>query len=110
MKRHVLQRHGLLAAAVLLGGCAASGTGMAPQAPARTAVTPSSDVVTIQRPPFVLGVSSYTVEALGRSQGCASERGASLVTEPGPVEVYRVMCDDGAVFVARCELRECRKM
>ena len=99
-----------LAAAVLLGACATPASKTAPPTPAPAAVTRSNDVAMIQRPPFVLGVSSYTVEALGRAQGCTSERGASLVTEPGPVEVYRVMCDDGAVFMARCELRECRKM
>lgn len=105
-----MRRHALLGAAVLLGGCTMLDSKMEPPAPAPAAVARSGDVVTIQRPPFVLGVSSYTVEALGRGQGCASERGASLITEPGPVEVYRVMCEDGTVFMARCALRECRKM
>lgn len=71
---------------------------------------PSPDVVEIQRVPFKVGVSSTTVEQLARAQACASEQGAGLITEPGPIEVYRMQCQDGKVFMARCELRQCRKM
>jgi len=98
----------LVFAAVLLGGCAAPGGEVA--APPPAVVTPSSDVVALERVPFVVGVSSTTVEKLGKVQGCTSARGAGLVTEAGPVEVYRMQCDSGAVFMARCELRQCRKM
>jgi len=41
-------------------------------------------------------------------------QGAGLMTEAGPVEVYRMRCESGAmqgrVFTARCELRQCVKM
>ena len=36
--------------------------------------------------------------------------GAGLVTPEGPVEVYRMMCQDGKTFMARCELRQCKSM
>lgn len=96
-----------IAAAVLLGGCAVAGSGVDLSEPA---VTPSPDVVEIQLVPFKVGVSSTTVEQLARAQACASEQGAGLITEPGPIEIYRMQCQDGKVFMARCELRQCRKM
>ncbi|MGF6273751.1 hypothetical protein ABIB38_002129 [Massilia sp. UYP11] len=96
-----------IAAAVLLGGCSVVGSGVDLSEPA---VTRSPDVVEIQRVPFKVGVSSTTVEKLAREQACASEQGAGLITDPGPIEVYRMHCQDGKVFMARCELRQCRKM
>lgn len=98
----------IIAAAVLLGGCSVFGSGVDLSEPAP--VTPSPDVVEIQRVPFKVGVSSATVEQLAKAQACASEQGAGLITEPGPIEVYRMQCQDGKVFMARCELRQCRKM
>lgn len=68
------------------------------------------DVAEIQRPAFRAGVSSITVERLARDRGCNGGLGAGLLTEDGPVEVYRMVCDTGAVFLARCELRQCRPM
>lgn len=97
----------LLIAAVLLGGCSVFGSKVDLSAPA---VAPSSDVVEIQRVPFKVGVSSTTVEKLARAQACTSTQGAGLITEPGPVEVYRMQCENGKVFMARCELRQCRPM
>jgi len=94
-------------AAVLLGGCSVVGGGVDLSEPT---VVPSPDVVEIQRVPFKVGVSSTTVEQLAKAQACASEQGAGLITAPGPVEVYRMQCQDGKVFMARCELRQCRKM
>lgn len=101
-----------IAVAVLLGGCATAGSKVdVPEpVPAATAVAPSNDVAVVERVPFVLGVSSATVEKLGRAQACTGGSGAGLVTEPGPVEVYRMQCEDGKVFMARCELRQCSKM
>ncbi len=93
-----------LLAAVLLGGCS---TGVDLSEPT---VVASPDVVEIQRVPFKVGVSSTTVEQLAKAHACTSEQGAGLITEPGPVEVYRMQCQDGKVFMARCELRQCRKM
>ena len=65
--------------------------------------------VPIERVPYRVGVSTVTVEQLARQHACSGQ-GAGLITEPGPVEVYRLQCSDGKVFMARCELRQCRKM
>jgi len=51
-----------------------------------------------------------TVEKMAKQQGCTGGQGAALITQPGPVEVYRMRCEDGRVFMARCELRQCRQM
>ena len=64
----------------------------------------------IQKLEFRAGVSSSTVERLGKQYGCTSRIGAGLVTEKGPVEVYRMVCDNGKTFLAQCELRQCRPM
>lgn len=64
----------------------------------------------IERIPFRPGVSSVTVERLGKQGACVSNEGAGLVTAPGPVEVYRMICASGKVFMARCELRQCKAM
>lgn len=66
--------------------------------------------VTVQLVPYRTGVSSATVENLARGAGCAPQGGAGLLTEEGPVEVYRVQCEDGRKFMAQCELRQCRPM
>ena len=98
----------IVAAAVLLGGCSVFGDGVDLSEPAP--VESSPDVVEIQRVPFKVGVSSTTVEGLAKAQACTSAQGAGLMTEPGPIEVYRMQCENGKVFMARCELRQCRKM
>jgi hypothetical protein len=67
-------------------------------------------VDTLQRIPFRTGVSSATVEQLARAESCRGGPGAGLITDAGPVEVYRMVCDGGKVFMARCEMRQCRKM
>jgi hypothetical protein len=103
-------KRALVLAAVLLGGCSVFRSEM-PAAPVEPReVQSSSDVATVERVPFRIGVSSATVEKLARAQSCPSAQGAGLMTEPGPVEVYRVKCDNGAVFMARCELRQCKRM
>jgi hypothetical protein len=100
-----------LLAAALLGGCAhhrpapAVAPAIAPTAQARPA-----DAAPIERVPFRIGVSSATVEKMAGQQACTGGQGAGLITEPGPVEVYRMQCDNGKVFMARCELRQCRPM
>lgn len=114
MKRALLSSSVL--AAVLLGGCSQFGSKMeparAPVASARPAPPALVDAngTPIERVPFRTGVSSATVEKLGKRQGCTSAQGAGLVTEAGPVEVYRMRCEDGKVFMARCELRQCVRM
>ena len=66
--------------------------------------------VEVQKVEFRPGVSSVTVENLAKAEQCRGGQGAGLVTEPGPVEVYRMACDNGKVFLARCELRQCKPM
>lgn len=96
--------------AVLLGGCSVFGSSIDLSEPAAGAPVVSTDVAAIERVPFKVGVSSHTVENLAKAQACTSTQGAGLVTEPGPIEVYRVRCASGQVFMARCELRQCKKM
>lgn len=68
------------------------------------------DGVPVQKVEFRPGVSSATVERMAFAQECRGGQGAGLVTEPGPVEVYRMACANGKVFMARCELRQCAAM
>lgn len=68
------------------------------------------DGVEIEKVTFRAGISSATVENLAKRQACRGGLGAGLMTVPGPVEVYRMLCDNGTVFLARCELRQCRPM
>lgn len=67
----------------------------------------NGDVQTIR---FTTGVSSVSVEKLASQNQCVSAKGAALVTPKGPIEVYRVNCDDGRNFMAKCELRQCQPM
>jgi hypothetical protein len=108
-------------AAVLLGGCTLFKSRMEPaSASAPAAARPAAPALVdpngtpIERVPFRTGVSSSTVEKMAKRQGCTGGQGAGLVTQAGPVEVYRMQCEDGAmrgkVFMARCELRQCVKM
>ena len=64
----------------------------------------------LQKVEFRPGVSSTTVERLARHSACTGGKGAGLITEKGPIEVYRMQCDNGASFLARCELRQCQPM
>ncbi|MEW6020862.1 MAG: hypothetical protein AB1807_01860 [Pseudomonadota bacterium] len=105
-----------LTALVLAGGCTMFKSKPMPvaAAPVETAARPAGPVdaggVPIERVPYRVGVSSNTVEQLARQHACTGTGGAGLVTAEGPVEVYRMQCADGKVFMARCELRQCRKM
>lgn len=121
-----------LAASVSMAACSllpAGGNNSSPAASAETsgvecgqnervAAMPADRVVVqdrdgrveVQKVEFHSGVSSATVERLARRHGCTGRTGAGLLTEKGPVEVYRMQCDNGAVFMARCELRQCRPM
>jgi len=119
----------LLSAAVLLSACswlpsrqreeqariAAERAALAAQPEPRTVAadgTPivTSDGVEIEKVEFRAGVSSATVENLAKQAGCHGGLGAGLLSAPGPVEIYRMTCEDRRVFVARCELRQCRAM
>jgi hypothetical protein len=110
MKRLLL----LVSCTVALSACSMFKTKMEPMAaePAKPAVAQLLDAngAPIERIAFRPGVSSVTVEKLGNQRECRSNEGAGLVTEPGPVEVYRMVCDSGKVFMARCELRQCKAM
>ena len=98
----------------LLGACSMfhREQAAAPSAPVKIAQPQlvDADGVPIERVPFRAGISSVTVENMAKKQGCTGGIGAGLMTEPGPVEVYRMMCDNGKVFKARCELRQCKAM
>ena len=99
--------------AFVLSGCALRST-MPPEPVAMTRAAPSQLVdangAPIEKIAFVSGVSSVTVEKMAAAQSCRGGEGAALVTPTGPVEVYRMRCDNGRVFMARCELRQCRQM
>ena len=73
---------------------------------------PRADIngMPIEKIQFRAGVSTVTVERMAKLQACTGGVGAGLITEPGPVEVYRMVCGDGRVFMARCELRQCKPM
>lgn len=66
--------------------------------------------VTLQTVDFRPGMSSTTVERLAKRFGCEGSTGAGLITDKGPVEIYRMKCDNGTTFMAQCELRQCRPM
>ena len=112
-----MKRALVLVLAVLLGGCSLFKGRKAPAPAAPVAIvkpTPSglldANGTPIERVPFRMGVSSATVEKMAKQQGCTGGQGAGLMTDAGPVEVYRMRCEDGKVFMARCELRQCVKM
>jgi hypothetical protein len=95
-----------------LAGCSAFHAPMPAQAPLRVepVYRAGVDPLEIQKIPFHVGVSSATVEKMARAQACLGGQGAGLITPAGPVEVYRMQCDSGKVFMARCEMRQCRPM
>ncbi len=61
----------------------------------------------VQTESFRLGRSSYVVGEMAKKNACYSNAGAGLITEQGPVEIYRLKCKNGKVYLARCELRQC---
>ncbi len=83
---------------------------VAGKVPERIMVRDERGSAILQKVAFQTGVSSATVERLGRHYGCISLQGAGLVTQKGPAEVYRMRCDNGTTFLAECELRQCRSM
>jgi len=115
----------LLSASLLLSACSVfhSPFGHGDDAPApvaraqppRTTASDGSplariDGVEIEKVEFRPGVSSATVENLAKARGCTSSVGAGLVSQTGPVEVYRMACDNGQTYLAKCELRQCRAL
>lgn len=104
----------LMSCAVLLSACATRNKPMAQWVPptvrAQAPILTDADGNPIENVPFRAGISSVTVEKMAQAQGCTSTQGAGLLTPQGPVEVYRVVCESRQVFMARCELRQCRPM
>lgn len=102
-----------LACVVMLNACTmfkhAQPVAAAPVKPVPTQLF-DADGVAIETIEFRPGVSSATVERMAKLEGCVGGVGAGLVTEPGVVEVYRMVCDNRKVFKARCDLRQCSKM
>jgi hypothetical protein len=117
--RHVREL-GLAAAVFVLAGCSSAGMQFWDAQDAKPVVTNASGTASelggtgnglvVQTIEFRPGVSSATVERLAQRFGCVGKTGAGLITEKGPVEVYRLRCDNGTTFVAQCELRQCRPM
>jgi len=104
---------GLLA--VVLSGCSMFQDRYVPD-PSAAAARPApaqlldANGAPIEAIPFVAGVSSVTVERLAAAQSCRGGEGAARVTPAGPVEVYRMRCENGKTFMARCEMRQCKQM
>lgn len=110
----------LLAGALALSACSYIPSYIADQAvepaPVRRVAPPVGadgqplvmvDGVAIERVAFRSGVSSATVEKMAAARQCKGGLGAGLVSDKGPVEMYRMACDNGQVFMARCEMRQC---
>ena len=81
-----------------------------PLLPGQMRISDGDGEVLVQTVDFRSGTSSATVERLAKRFGCTGTQGAGLVAEKGPVEVYRMRCENGTTFMARCELRQCRPM
>lgn len=110
MKLYVLAMCALLA-----GGCSMFKDGQPAADPVVVRPVPApvltdANGAPIERVPFVPGRSSATVERMAKLKGCVGGLGAGLMTEAGPVEVYRMRCEDGRTYTARCELRQCKAM
>lgn len=102
--------------AIVLSGCSMFREKVVPAPTYVTRTAPAAPQLvdaggaTIEAVPFVSGVSSVTVEKMAAAQSCKGGEGAALVTPSGPVEVYRMRCENGRTFMARCEMRQCKQM
>jgi hypothetical protein len=113
-RKNMKQLFVLMVCALVLAGCAKTKrTPMPVWTPVAAAPEPVLTDVNgqpIERIPFRAGVSTVTVENLLKKQGCVGGTGAGLTTPPGPVEVYRMVCEDKRVLMAKCEMRQCKPM
>lgn len=103
----------LISCAVLLTACASRkpvAKWVPPVSAAQAPILTDADGYAIENIPFRAGISSVTVEKMAQKQGCTGGQGAGLMTPQGPIEVYRMICDSRQIFMARCELRQCRPM
>jgi len=112
--RSVIQSIMSVALILSVAGCAAlpgmfAGDRPAAAAPLAAAASASAEPP-IQTIPFQAGISSMTVEKLALQYGCSAKKGAARITEKGPVEVYRIACDDERTLLVKCELRQCKAM
>ena len=128
-----IRRLGVAVSVCILAGCSSTGLKLPDWVPSFSAAEPapaaetkakarngaaSGDLkfndgegdVTIQTVDFRPGTSSATVERLAKRFGCTGSTGAGLITDKGPLEIYRMKCDNGTTFMAQCELRQCRPM
>lgn len=87
-----------------------SRNGKIAQSPDRKTVRDEKGTVVVQMVPYRTGISTVTVEQMARKAGCTPRGGAGLLTEEGPLEIYRVQCEEGRHYTAQCELRQCRPM
>jgi hypothetical protein len=81
-----------------------------PPAPAPAPAAAPAPQTVMELIPFQIGVSTYTVEKMAKEQSCTGGLGAGLISAKGPVEVYRMRCDNGKVFLAKCTLHQCEAM
>jgi hypothetical protein len=96
---------------VVLTGCAGIlGKPRVSNADLQIPVTPVEKNVVIQTVEFEVGGSSVVVEKMARKAGCVGGKGAGLMTPAGPVEVYRMACENGKNYLAKCELHQCKVM
>ena len=108
----------ILVTSTLISGCGifskAKPNGLSSDKSINTQMTAQNrdadETIILQKLEFVQGVSSVTVERLAAKNQCSSKLGAGQITPKGPTEIYRVSCDDGRVFMAKCELRQCQPM
>ncbi|MGZ8289138.1 MAG: hypothetical protein ACXW2U_20760 [Telluria sp.] len=106
----------LMSCVLLAGGCSMIGQQEVAVRPAPARVVAPMPVLVdasgapIERVEFVTGRSSATVEKMAKLRGCTGGQGAGLMTHEGPVEVYKMRCENGRSFTARCELRQCKAM
>jgi hypothetical protein len=104
----------LLACVLVLGGCSMFKTKMPAAEPVYVKPAPAQLVDANGNPieviPFRAGISSATVERMAKKAGCTGGQGAGLLTPQGPVEVYKMQCDNGSSYKARCDMRQCTAM
>jgi hypothetical protein len=105
----------MLTTAILMTGCSSlsanAGTREAQAVRPAVPVAHAGEDVVVQKVAFRPGVSSATVEHLAKRFSCTTNgMGAGLIVEKGPVEMYRMQCDNGTTFIAMCEFRQCRPM
>ena len=80
--------------------------------PVATTSAPQSneEKVIIQKIQNNPGISSATVERLAKQNQCTPKEIVNLLTPKGPIEIYRTSCEEGKIFMARCEMRQCKAM